>query len=347
MSKAAAANQRRGSVTLHDVAHQAGVSLATVSRVLNGSIRKVAEPYQEKVQAAADELGYTANLSAQATARGTSAVIALLVADIADPYFGLLASGVARGADEAGLIVTVGITERDPAREVRIVRALRGQHPRGLILAASRVAAEIEPVLARELDLLASAGGRAVALGAGADPVRAVSIDNYGGSEALGAALSERGYRRAIILATHAGVVTSDNRMAGFTAGFTAGGGSEPVAHRGEFNREGGIAMMNSALVDGIEPGTVVFGISDVVAIGALFAIRDAGREVGTDIALAGFDDIPTGRDVTPALTTVRVPLEEVGYQAFRAATDEDWTQDDDALRLEVLLRDSSPPRQP
>jgi len=112
--------------TLHDVARAAGVSLATASRVLNGSERKVAHSFRERVERAADELGYTANASAQATARGTSAAIALLVADIADPYFGLIASGVARSADAEGLIVTVAITERDPDREVRILRALRG-----------------------------------------------------------------------------------------------------------------------------------------------------------------------------------------------------------------------------
>ncbi len=94
------------------------------------------------MEAAAEALGYTANVSAQATARGRSPVIALLVADIADPYFGLIASGVARGADEQGLVVTVAITERDPAREARIVRALRGQRPQGLILAASRTQEE-------------------------------------------------------------------------------------------------------------------------------------------------------------------------------------------------------------
>lgn len=337
-------NQRTGSVTLHDVAREAGVSLATASRVLNGSSRKVAETYRDRVQAAADRLGYTANLSAQATARGTSAVIALLVADISDPYFGELAYGVARGADEAGLIVTIAMTDRDPEREVRLVRALRGQRPRGLILAASRMSHEIEPELKRELDLLTAAGGRAVALGAGDDTIRPVTIDNRGGAEALGAALAERGYRDAVVLATHEGVVTSDARLEGFTAGFTSGGGTEPRVYRGDFNREAGVELMAMALADGVAPGTVVFGISDVMAIGALTALRSAGRDVGSDVALAGFDDIPTGRDVTPALTTVRVPLRDVGYRAFRAATESEW--DDDApMELEVLLRDSSPAR--
>ncbi|MGV9193725.1 LacI family DNA-binding transcriptional regulator [Microbacterium sp. MC2] len=336
---------RSRSATLHDVAREAGVSLATASRVLNGSTRQVAQSYRDRVEAAAAKLGYTANLSAQATARGTSAVIALLVADIADPYFGIIASGVARGADEAGLVMTIAITERDPEREVQVVRALRGQRPRGVILAASRASHEIAPDLARELDLVAAAGGRVVALGTGSDTVRAITIDNHGGAQALGAALADRGYRDAIVLAAADGVVTSDARLAGFTAGFTAGGGREPRVYRGGFTREAGAELMAQALADGVESGTVVFGISDVVAIGALTAVRAAGREPGPDIALCGFDDIPTGRDVSPALTTVRVPLEELGYRALRAAVDADWHDGEAPLRLDVLLRDSTPAR--
>ncbi|MCR2800076.1 LacI family DNA-binding transcriptional regulator [Microbacterium sp. zg-Y818] len=334
---------RSGSATLHDVAREAGVSLATASRVLNGSTRKVADAYRTRVEAAAERLGYSANLSAQATARGTSAIIALLVADIADPYFGEIASGVAQGADEAGLVVTVAITERDAEREVRLVRTLRGQRPRGLILAASRTSPDIAPELLAELDHVVAAGGRVVSLGAGTDTVRAVMIDNREGARALGAALAERGYRSAVALAAAEGVLTSDSRVAGFSEGFTAAGGHTPRVYRGAFSRASGADLMAQVLADGVEPGTVVFGVSDVVAIGAMSAVREAGREPGADIAFAGFDDIPTARDVTPALSTVAVPLVEVGLETFRAATDPDWTPQ--PLRLEVKLRDSTPPR--
>ncbi len=340
---AASPSPRPGSVTLHDVAEAAGVSLATASRVLNGSSRVVAEAYRVRVEAAAAELGYSANLSAQATARGTSAIVALLVADIADPYFGEIAAGVARGADEAGLVVTIATTDRDPERELRLVRALRGQRPRGVILAASRTSATLPADLARELDLIGAVGGRVVVLGSGSGAVRGLPLDNRGGAEALGGALAAAGYRDAVVLAAADGAVTSDDRLAGFSGGFTAGGGVAPRVFRGGFTRAAGAAAMGEALADGIRPGTVVFGISDVVAIGAMGAIRDAGREVGADIALAGFDDIPTGRDVTPALTTVRIPLEDVGYQALRAAVDADWAPA--ALPLDVVLRASTPPR--
>ncbi|TDN91440.1 LacI family DNA-binding transcriptional regulator [Microbacterium sp. BK668] len=331
--------------TLHDVASAAGVSLATASRVLNGSTRKVAESYRERVEAAAEQLGYTANLSAQATAKGTSAIIALLVADIADPHFGLMASGVARGAHEAGLVVTIAVTERDAERETRMVRALRGQRPRGLILAASRSTESSSPELQHELDAIAAGGGRVVALGPGAGDVRTVLIDNIGGARALGAALAARGYRTAVILGALEGVRTSDDRIAGFTEGFGSGGGVVERIHRGAFTRDAGEKGMREALSEGLEPGTVVFGISDIVAIGAMAALREAGRDVGSDIAVAGFDDIPTARDVTPALTTVRVPLAHVGYLTVRAAVDETWKQAPDSIRLEVLVRDSTPKR--
>ncbi|MFT4210858.1 MAG: LacI family DNA-binding transcriptional regulator [Microbacterium sp.] len=343
MSDTSEDSGRTAASTLHDVAREAGVSLATASRVLNGSTRKVADSYRERVEAAAVRLGYTANLSAQATARGTAAIIALLVADIADPYFGQIAAGVVRGADEAGLVVTIAITERDLDREVRLLRALRGQRPRGVILAASRSTESAEPALEDEIARIAAFGGRVVALGPGADGVRSVLVDNRGGAQALGAAVAGQGYRRAVVLAAAEGVRTSDDRVAGFGEGFGAAGGAVDRVYRGAFTRESGAGLVSQALSDGLEPGTLVFAISDVVAIGALSALREAGRRVGSDVALAGFDDIPTGRDVSPALTTVRVPLDEVGYRALRAAVDADW-QPAAPLPLEVVLRDSTPP---
>ncbi|WP_194410482.1 LacI family DNA-binding transcriptional regulator [Microbacterium cremeum] len=335
----------RGAATLHDVAREAGVSLATASRVLNGSTRKVADSYRERVEAAAERLGYTANLSAQATARGTSAIVALLVADIADPYFGQLASGVARGADEAGLVVTIAITERDPQREVKLVRALRGQRPRGLILAASRVDGPDAVGLQSELDAFSSMGGRVVVVGPGGGPARSVAVDNRWAAAALGAELAALGYRDAVVLAASQGIRTSDDRLAGFTEGFAGGGGVVREVRRAGFTRDAGYDAARELLAGDVAPGTLIFGISDVVAIGAMSAVRDAGRQVGADVAVAGFDDIATGRDIRPGLTTVRVPLEDLGYRALHAATDPEWDSAAPPLKLEVVVRGSTPPR--
>lgn len=333
-------------VTLHDVAREAGVSLATASRVLNGSTRRVADSYREKVERAATKLGYTANLSAQATARGTAATVALLVSDIADPYFGQIASGVARGADETGLMVTIAVTDRCPEREARHLHALRGQRPRGLILASTRTSGSATShVLQRELDALAALGSRVVVIGRGAPGLRTVPVDNRGGARELGAALARHGYRQAVILAAQEGLLSSDDRVEGFTTGFAAGGGDVRRVHHGSFTREDGEQAMAQVLKAGIAPGTLVFAVSDIAAIGAMTAIRAAGRSVGSDIALAGFGDIQTSRDVTPALTTVRVPLEEIGHLAFRAAVDAEWNPDAATTGSHALLRGSTPPR--
>jgi len=331
--------------TLQDVAREAGVSLATASRVLNGSERKVAGPFRERVERAAEALGYTPNVSAQATARGHSPVIALLVADIADPYFGQIAAGVARGADEQGLVVTISITERDPERENRILRALRGQRPQGLILAASRADDAEGGSASAELEAFERYGGRVVAFGDlpgdGDARGRTIVIDNAGGAEDLGRRMAALGYRAAIGIGAAEGVRTSDDRLNGFARGFASGGGTMDRIHRGDFRRESGAEAMAAALDEGVEPGTLVFGMSDVVALGAMSAIRAAGRAVGTDIAVCGFDDVSASGDVTPALTTVRVPLNEAGYQAFRAVVDDGWTQA--PLPVEVVVRGSTP----
>jgi len=330
--------------TLSDVAREAGVSLATASRVLNGSARRVADSYRERVEAAAERLGYSANLSAQATARGTSATVALLVANIADPYFSEIAAGVAQAADEENLVLTIGITERSPEREAKLVQSLRGQRPRGIVLAASRTHAQQSPALTRALAHVQEGGARIVTLGSPASgvPSRTVGIDNRGGTRELAAALTALGYRRALVLAAGEGLVTSDDRVAGFLEGFAAGGGETPEVLRGALTRDSGYELMAGALTRGLEPHTVIFGLSDVVAFGAMSAVRDAGRVVGTDIAVAGFGDIETGRDIVPALTTARAPLERLGRLAVEALTADEWI-DPGPLPVEVIVRDSTP----
>lgn len=152
--------------TLLDVATAAGVSLATASRALNGSTRTVNGDYRDRVVAAAAQLGYTPNLSAQAVATGSTRTVALLVADIADPPDAFLASGVIDAAADAGLTVTVTVTAGDPARELALVRSLRGQRPRILILAGGPSSENTDSApLTEELRSFEAGGGRIVVIG--------------------------------------------------------------------------------------------------------------------------------------------------------------------------------------
>ena len=272
-------------------------------------------------------------------------MVALLVADIADPASALLTSGVARGAEEAGVVLTIAVTEHDPDREVRLVRALRGHRPRGLILAEGRTGAPQGAELEQELQTFAGMSGRAVTVGDDGRTARSIALDDRAGAHALGAELAGLGYREAVVVAAPVGLRASDARAEGFAEGFEGGGGVVREVRRSGFARDDGYTAARQLLSDGISAGTLVFAVSDALAIGVMAAIWDAGREVGADIAVAGFDDVPAARDIRPGLTTVRVPLEELGYQALRAVVETDPDVSTPKLTLDVLVRESTPPR--
>ncbi|WP_025158137.1 LacI family DNA-binding transcriptional regulator [Leifsonia aquatica] len=300
--------------TLSDVAAHAGVSLATASRALNGSARKVNPELQDRVLASARVLGYSANVQAQAVARGTSNVVALVVGDIADPYFASLSSGVVRVADERGLIVTITATgayagPESTAREEAALDALRGQRPRAVVLAGSRVAGAETRVGARD---------RVAVIGTGAPGLRTVDVDNRGGAAALATELLALGYRDVAVLAGPAELVTVRDRVDGFRSVIP----SARVVHT-DFTRAGGHLAMSDLLAAGDRP-ECVFAVSDVMAIGAMAALREAGIAPGTEVAVAGFDDIPLVADVTPALTSVALPLADLGARALELALADD-----------------------
>lgn len=324
-----------GAVTLSDVAREAGVSVATASRAINGGTRRVREDLRERVAAAAARLNYAVNAQAQATARGRTNVVGLVVHDIADPYFASIAAGVMRAAEQHGLLVTVGSTDGRPERELDYLAALRGQRGQAVILAGSRVDdPRIRRALAGQIAAFEAGGGRVVVISQQVLPVDTVVIENRGGARALAAELAGRGYRRFGVLAGPRALVTARDRLEGFRDGLARAGLPAPVVVRGEFTRDGGHAAM-SELLDGGLLGSglpddglpasagglgeveCVFAVNDVMAVGAMTACRERGLALPDDLALAGFDDIATLRDVHPALSTVRLPLTQIGASAL------------------------------
>jgi len=339
---------RRTAVTLHDVAREAGVSLATASRALNGSSRTVNDEYRQRVAAAALKLNYTTNLSAQAVAKGSTTSVALLVGDIADPYFSSIAAGVIKGSEDAGLIVTMSVTERSPERELGLVRALRGQRPRVIILAGSRSSSEEhQSALAAELEAFEANGGRVVFVSQHELPFDTVRIDNYGGARALAESLVSLGYTRFAAITGETALLTATDRLAGFRDGLAAHGIEIPADRivAGAFTRDGGYDGAIELADRGLDGTELVFAVNDVMAIGAMSGLRSRGIEPGRDIAIAGFDDIQTVRDVTPALTTVAIPLFEVGESALAVALRprEADSERDLAVATSVVLRASTP----
>ncbi|WP_222851540.1 LacI family DNA-binding transcriptional regulator [Phytoactinopolyspora mesophila] len=328
------------------MAREAGVSPATASRVLNGSIRNVRDANAARVRAAAAKLNYEPHMSAQAIARGSTATVALVVRGIDDPYFSSIAAGTVQRAEQAGLIVTMAVADRSPERELEIVRTLRGQRPRSIILAGSRIAGNgIRETLVEELAAYREVGGSVVVISQHDLPFSTVSVDNSGGAERLARALTGLGYRRFGILRAHTSLRTSQDRYEGFVAGLRQAGArlDEQWVIEADFTRAGGYAAARGLVERDIAGLELVFAVNDVMAIGAMTAFREAGMTPGRDIAVAGFDDIAAALDVTPALTTVAVPMHDVGRTAMDLALSGDDASTVRHVTADVALRESTP----
>src|SRR6478752_951435 len=310
-------------VTLQDVADRAGVSLTTASRVVNEGSRRVGPGLAQRVNQAVAELGYTANLQARAVATGQSTMIGVVVHDIADPYFSSIAAGLIEVADARQLLVCMSSTAATEAAEREYVALMRAQRALAVILIGSRTDdIEAREALRAEIAAFTRSGGRAVAVGQDLLGVDTVLPENAAGAEALARAMVAVGHRRFAVLAGPRGLLTARDRLDGFRAGLAAWNVSLEAAQvvHGPFTRDGGYEAM-SAVLAAAGPGQAalpdcVFAVTDVMAMGALARLRAGGLAVPADIALAGFDDIGTLRDVYPPLTTVRLPLKRMGEMA-------------------------------
>ncbi|MDO5286421.1 MAG: LacI family DNA-binding transcriptional regulator [Actinomycetia bacterium] len=331
-------------VTLSDVAQAAGVSLSTASRAINGSKDRTVNPQlREKVLAVAAELRYSPNAAAQAIARGQTTGLSLLVHDIADPYFSSIAAGVTSQARSAGCSVLLGVTNHDLDEMRWQIDQARRHRSRALVMVGSLTdRAEQRSALLTSLEEFRAATGSGVALVSQPLPgIRTVRPANREGARLLGAALTQQGHRRFAVLTGPEEHLTAQDRRDGFIAGLPDPAGV--LSYRAaDFDRDGGYEAM-SALIGSGELPDVVFAVTDVMAVGALAAARERGLRVPGDIAVAGFGDIPTLRDYTPALTTVHIDLEALGETAARAALTDSGPMDLE-VPVEVVLRESTVP---
>jgi LacI family transcriptional regulator len=333
---------------LQDVAERAGVSLATASRVLNGSDRQPAAPLAERVRSAAAELGYVVNAQAQALARARTGLLGLVVQDISDPYFSTIAAGAQAAARERGRLVLLASTGRDPGAEHDAVAAFAAHRVDAIVVAGTRFSGGEDAGLAAALARYEDAGGRAVVIGQPLGSLRVVRPPNVEGARDLAAALLAQGHRRFVVLAGPPRVVTSQERAGAFVEAVRDGGGTVVATLETEFSRDGGHDAGDelARIVRTEDEPPCVFAVTDVMAIGAVARLRELGVDVPGDVSVAGFDDVPTLRDHVPALTTVRIPLDEIGRLAVLAAVDEpeDPTDRTSAVGHEVVLRASTEP---
>jgi LacI family transcriptional regulator len=303
---------------LVDVAETAGVSLATASRALAGR-DGVSSILAERVRDVAVSLGYVPNAHARALAGADQPVVGLIVHDVVDPYFAEIAKGVLRLADEHGLMVLINQSERRPEIELTRIRSLRAHRVKSIVLAGSGyVDAAQEADVAAEVLAFRSAGGRVALVGRHHLPVDAVLPDNQGGGRTAVRHLLDLGHRRIAVVAGPANLSTVADRLAGVVEEVEAAGmdPSDLIVEHDVFSRDGGVASTTRLLQRGTDV-TAVLALTDVMAMGALSVLRAAGRSVPGEISVMGFDDVTVAADLAPALTTIRLPMAEMGAMAL------------------------------
>ena len=307
----AGAKSAARTVTIIDIAQEAGVSKSTVSLVLMMS-PLVKEETRQRVTKAMDALGYVYNRGAASLRRARSDIVGMVINDLANPFFAELAIGIERALQNSGFIPFIANTSESVVRQAEVVRSMREHGAAGLILcpALNTDAAEVGRLDSRLPMVLA------IRRIIGARTSLVVS-DNVGGAARATEHLIGLGHRDIAFVGGISHMVVLQDRVAGFTRAMNAAGlAVDPsLISEGMPTKEGGFNAMSRLLSVEKRP-TAVVCFNDVVAIGAMLAIARRGLVAGRDIAIVGFDDTTEARHVSPALTTVSVDSGGLGERA-------------------------------
>jgi LacI family transcriptional regulator len=299
--------------TIRDVARTADVSVATVSRVFNSS-GTVSEPTRARVLAAAADLDYVPHSGARSLSTRRTDTIGVILPDLHGEFFSELIRGIDLATRARGLHVLLSHSHGDPNEATTVLRAMRTRVDAMIVMSP----------YADEGVLAAALGGRTplVLLGSGGDAGGhpRFAIDNHAGAFAMTEHLLDAGYRRIAFVSGPPGNIESAQRLAGYRDALAAQGGLPEQIVEGDFSEQSG-ARAAALLLAGPRPEAIFAG-NDIMAIGCLQALREAGLKVPDDIALAGFDDIPISRFLDPPLTTVGVPIAELGRQAVESCAE-------------------------
>ncbi|GAA4726949.1 LacI family DNA-binding transcriptional regulator [Phytohabitans rumicis] len=330
--------------TLEAVARRAGVSRATVSRVVNGSTT-VAEPIQEAVRQAVSELGYVPNLAARSLVTQRTDSIALILPESAtrvfsdDQFFPSIVRGVSQeleAADKQLVLIMAG----SAASYDRVERYTTGRHVDGVMFASMHGVDPLPGTLAR-IGIPVVCSGRP--LGRTNPPVPYVDVDSVGGATRAVRYLLDQGRQRIATIAGPPDMVAGIDRLAGYRDALK-GSRRRSIVAVGDFTRESGAVAMRQLLDD--DPALdAVFVASDLMAHGALRTLREAGRRVPDDVAVIGFDDVEIARYTDPPLTTVRQPIIDIGREMVRQLlriADGDPVEESLILPTDLVIRDST-----
>jgi LacI family transcriptional regulator len=300
--------------TIRDVAKKAGVSVATVSHVINGT-RKVAPETEARVRRAMEELGYQPNAIAQSLRKRTTYAIGILVSDITNPFFATLVRGAEDAALEAGYSVIVCNSDEDPQKEDMYIRALWRRRIDGMLIAPTRdgTSSALQELVQRKLPFVFV---DRKAKGIEAD---AVLSDNIGGAYLATKHLIERGHKRIGIVLGIPGATTTEERLLGYRQALEEAGipFSEDLVVWGGYRMEGGRKAC-AQLLSLSDPPTAIFSTNNLMTVGVLQELSHRGIKIPEEVAVVGFDDLEWAEIVHPPLTVVAQRPYEIGYQAFK-----------------------------
>jgi len=334
-------NRRRAKrVTIMDVAHEAGVSYSTVSRVVNNK-DVVEEKTRARVIQAINKLGYVVNRQARSLAGGSSQVIGLLVRDLGTGYIGEIIRGIDDEIAQTQYDLMLYTTHRHKTDESAYVIMMTQGMADGLLLVLPR---QPEAYLAslRERSfpyMLIDHQGIA-------ENEAAVAVENWQGGFVATEHLLQLGHRRIGFVTGNLTMGCAQNRRAGYYAALTQYGikPDEALVKEGNFFQPDGYAA-GQALLSLPQPPTAIFASNDVMAFGVMESVRDRGLKIPDDVSIVGFDDIPQSAYVHPPLTTVRQPLEEMGRVAVRTLLamieNPDYSAPRITLPIELIVRQS------
>jgi DNA-binding LacI/PurR family transcriptional regulator len=290
--------------TIRDIAREAAVSVATVSRAMNG-LASVRPELRKHIEEVATRLGYVPHAAARHLSSARSGMIGVVIPDLHGEFFSELLRGMDREASERGLYLMLMRMHGDAARGVAALNAMRGRVD-GLLVMAPQVAAdELLAHLPRDMPavLLNCAPGQ---------PGRAeLRIDNAAGAAAIVEHLIATGRRRLVHITGPEGNIDAEERCRGARDACARAGITLRILP-GDFNEPSGIAAAATLLDEGCD-ADAIFAANDMMAIGAMMTLKRAGIAVPEQIAIAGFDDIPLARLITPSLTTASIDIAAFG----------------------------------
>jgi LacI family transcriptional regulator len=299
--------------TQRDIAELAGVSITTVSHVVNGT-RAVAEDTKAAVLRAIETTGYTGDAIARSLVTGGTRSIGMAVSLVANPYFASLMQAIEREASANGYTVILADTHDTAATERDVVRALRSRRVDGLLITPAPgdgsvigelVSLDVPTVL---IDRLATRGD-----------VDQIGAENIQATSALTAHLASLGHRRIGMISGVPGLTTSEERVLGYRLGLGRSGltWSPDLVACGNSSREGG-ALAVSTLLALPEPPTALVVANDSMMVGVLQEARRRGLRIGRDLPVVVYDEVEWADLVDPPLTTMAQPIEDIGRQAVR-----------------------------